>query len=200
VESIKMSHLSDILNSIHGILVVLFVATTFLLLAATLVNRFRLRRIVLTWAGGRLFGFPLLPSLFLLAMGGIFVYFYMGGNASSPMQPWLLAGYILGGVQWYVAALVSNSIIVTEYGIIQSVNRMSKAISWNQIVDYVTHESQRKTAYIFFVLNDKGRKERVELEVPKQQVARFSETVKQRVDARFDFSTQQSYGTKALNL
>lgn len=195
-----MTELSNILNSIHGILVVLFVATTFSLFAATLINRFRLRRIVFTWSSGKLMGFPLLPSMFLIAMGGIFAYLYFGGYAKHPMRPWLLSGYVMGGVLWYVAALVSNSIIITDYGIIRGVNRMAKAIAWGQIVDYVTHESQRKTSYIFFILDEKGHKQRVELDVPRAHVSRFAEIVQQRVDARFDFSTKQTYGTKALNL
>jgi len=171
-----------------------------MLCAATLVNRFRLRRIVFTWANGKFFGFPLLPSLFLLAMSGIFAYFYFGGHAENPIRPWLLTGYIFGGILWYVAALVSTSVIITDYGIIRSVNRMGRAIAWGQVVDYVTHPSSRKTTYIFFVIDEKGHKKRVELDVPKIQVDRFAEVVQQRVDARFDFTTQQTYGTKALNL
>ena len=182
------------------VLLALFLGTTAFLMLATLINRLRIRRILFTWCAGRLRGLPVMPTFFLGVISPLFIYSLFETPTSPYLHPLLLIGYLGGGFFWYVASLISQSIIVTDYCIIQNVNRIGKAISWGQIVDYFYTTHKHRHHYVFFYMNKRGKKQRIEIMVPPAYQERFHQVVESKVDARFTFSMEQTYGKTASNL
>ncbi len=194
-----MPNLSEVLQTLHQVLLVLFVGTTMLLMLATFINRLRIRRILFTWCAGRLFGLPIAPTLFLLVVTPLLIYSIMAGHAQPHTHPLLLAGYVAGGLFWYIAALLSNSVVVTDYGIIRNVNRIGQAVAWGQIVDYFCCDPKTPGRYVFFYMDKQNEKKRLGITVPRAHHERFRQLVETKLDARFNFSMEQTYGKTALN-
>ena len=66
------------------------------------------------------------------------------------------------------------------------------------MTDYVANEQRRKTRYVFFRIDDRGRKQRFELDVPSGQLARFRDTVESKLDARFNYYVRRPVGRRTL--
>jgi len=184
-----------VLATLHLILQVGFISVTMLLLIVTVMNRMRVRRVLLSWRTGKLLGLPLWPTLFL----GAVLLFFAGAMALGQALPLkLVAGYFVGGVFWFVAGLLSSSVLVTEHGVIHHPNRAGHAVAWEQVVDYFETPSARKPCYVFFYLDRAETRRRLELVIPRSQRAEFGRLVAEKLDARFELAAQQVYGKKAL--
>lgn len=190
-----MAAAEDVLNTLHVILQVGFISVTLLLLVVTVMNRMRVRHVLMAWRTGRLLRLPTWPTMFLAAVllffGGAF---FMG----QPLQLHLVAGYFVGGLLWFVATLIATSVLVTEHGLIHHPNRSGQALAWVQVVDYFETKTARKQCYVLFYLDAGDRRQRLELTVPRVHRAAFRRVIAEKLDARFDFSAQQVYGKKAL--
>ena len=186
---------ANVLATLHLILQISFISVTFLLLCVTVMNRLRVRHVLLAWRHGRLLGWPVWPSLFLGA-----VLLFAGGAvaAGQPMPTTLVAGYVLGGVFWFTAGLFSTSVLVTEHGLICQANRTGQTMAWEQVVDYFEVASEKQGHYVFFYQDPSRGRCRMELTVPRVQQAAFRKVIGDKLDARFHLNAQQVYGKKAL--
>jgi energy-converting hydrogenase Eha subunit A len=193
-----MSSLYNVAILLHAAFVVLFVAVTGLLLAVSILRRSRMKRVRLSWSNGPLFGLPLIPSLFLAIVVGLIGYEVSFDESTTSIGSLLLIGYLTGGVFWYVAALLSASVTVTDWGVSRKTHGRSEAIPWHEVTDYLVHADDRKTTYVFFRLNDRGRKQRFELEVPRSRRADFGRLVESKLDARFNYHVRKPAGKRAL--
>ena len=194
-----MSDLPALLELLHRAVVLLFVAVTMMLMTVTLANRMRIRRVFFSWATGRLAGLPLLPTLFLALVVPAFGYALFADSLHPSLQPLLLSGYLVGGIFWYVSALVAQSMTVTDFGLIRNVNRVGQAIAWGQVEDYFLSEAYGSCHYIFLYVDRQGERRRLELSVPRSYRDRFRQIVATKVDARFQFVLERTYGKTALN-
>lgn len=193
-----MVSLYTIVNLLHSALVLLFVAVAGLLMVFSAVKRSRLRRIRLSWGNGRLFGLPLVPTLFLTIVVGL-IGFELASDGSGTSLSWgVLMGYLTGGVFWYVGAVLQTSVVVTDWGLNTRVRGRSETLPWHEVTDYVANEQGRMTRYVFFRIDDRRRKQRFELDVPPGQLARFRETVESKLDARFNYYVRRPIGRRAL--
>lgn len=184
-----------VLKTLHLILQVGFISVTLLLLIVTVMNRMRVRHVRLTWRTGKLLGLPLWPTIFLTAV----LLFCVGALAVGQALPLrMVAGYIAGGLFWFVASLLSASVLVTEHGLIHHMNRSGHAVTWAQVVDYFETASGQKQSYVFFYLDPSDTRRRLEVCVPRSHRAPFRRVIAEKLDARFDLSAQQVYGKKAL--
>jgi len=184
-----------LLTSLHLIFQAGFLGVTSLLLLVTVMNRMRVRHVLLSWRTGKLLGLPLWPTLFLGAVLLFFIGTLVIGQA-FPVK--FVTGYFVGGVFWFVASLLSTSVLITMHGVISHPSRAGYAVAWGQVVDYFeTHDTQ-KHRYVFFYLDPTETRCRLELEIPHLQQAAFSEIVAEKLDARFELAAQQVYGKKAL--
>lgn len=190
-----MSAAAEVLTTLHLVLQIGFLSVTFLLLLVTVVNRMRVRRVMLSWQRGRLWGLPLWPTLFLAAVLIFFGTAYATGHA-VPMV--IFIGYLMGGVCWFSATLVSASTLVTEYGLLEQVNRADRAVAWSQVVDYFEMAQGNQQRFVFFYLDHTDTRRRLEISVPRFRYAPFAKIVREKIDARFHRSAQQVYGKKAL--
>lgn len=186
---------ADVLATLHLILQVGFISVTVLLLFVTVVNRMRVRRVVLSWRTGRLLGLPVWPTVFLAAA----LLFLAGALVMGQALPWtMVVGYLVGGLFWFVASLLSTSVLVTEFGLIYHPNRSGHTVAWGQVVDYFDDETAVPARYVFFYLEPTDTRRRLELKVPRSQREAFRQIVREKLDARFELSAQQVYGKKAL--
>ncbi len=188
-----MPVLADVLPPLNLVLQTGFLAVTLLLLLVTAINRMRVRRVLLSWRRGRLLGLPPWPTTFLAA-----VLLFLGGSLATGQPLPFFAGYLVGGVFWLAAGLLSASVLVTEYGLVQNANRAEQAVAWGQVVDYFEAAAGRRHRFVFFYLDPTDTRRRLELTVPKAHRADFCRIIRDKVDVRFDLSAQQVYGNKAL--
>ncbi len=186
---------SDVFLSLHLALLIGFVSVTSLLMLVTVTNRLRLRRVLVSWRAGRLFGLPVWPVLFLSVVLLFIGYALAMGHA---LDLSIFAGYLLGGLFWFASALLSATVVVSDYGVLQNVNHAARAIAWGQVVDYFEYARGKQKGYVFFYVDGSGGRRRLELPVPALHRQRFDAIVAAKLDARFDFSMQQTYGKKTL--
>ena len=192
-----MSAAAEALTTLHLILQTGFLAVTFLILLVTVVNRMRVRRVRLSWQRGSLWGLPLWPTLFLVAVLVFFGTLYATGR-ETPTTTVIFVGYLMGGICWFSAALISASTLVTEYGLLEHVNRAERAVPWSQVVDYFEVAQGNQQRFVFFYLDHTDTRRRLELSVPRSRYAPFVKIVREKIDSRFNRSAQQVYGKKAL--
>jgi len=191
-----MASLYNIANLVHSALVLLFVVVTGLLLVVSAARRIRLRKIKLSWGNGGLFGLPLIPTVFItIVVGLIGLELAVDGSATS--LGWLvLLGYLTGGIFWYIGAALSTSVIITDWGLSWRCCGKTETLPWHEVTDYLATGEGRQATYIFFRVDDRGRKQRFELEVPPSQRSRFRETVEAKLDSRFNYYVSRSIGRR----
>ncbi len=191
-----MPAFTDVLPVLHLTLLTAFVGVASVFMLSALISYLRVRRPLMAWRRGRLRGFPLGPALFTTAVSSGLLYAWWTG---SPVEPSLLIGYPAGGVFWCIGAAVSRSILVTHYGVIYDINRISRAVAWGQIVDYFAVEDEGARRYVFLYQNTEAdERGRFELRVPADQVDDFQSIVAAKLDARFAHAKQRTYDTKPL--
>jgi hypothetical protein len=181
--------------TLHLILLLGFIGVTSLLLIVTVTNRFRLRRVLLTWRSRRYLGVPVGPTIFLGVVLGLLGASLLTDHA---LNAGLFLGYVVGGGFWFVAAWLSSTVIVSDYGLVLNSNCTDRAVAWGQIVDYFEFERASRRGYVFFFADGSGDRRRLELPVPIHLQKRFQKVVRSKVDARLEFSLQQVYGKQAL--
>jgi hypothetical protein len=187
---------ADVLSVLHLALLSAFVGVTAISMIVALASRLRIQRTLLTWRSGPLTSFPLGPSLFLLLVGAGFVYC---GWTGQEVPASVVVGYPAGGLFWFVAAWLSRSLVVTEYGIIPDVGQIRRAVAWGQVVDYFRTSRNGVPHYVFFYLDDDGARQRLDLPVPASVDGEFQAIVSQKLDARFAFSTKQAFDEESLD-
>lgn len=190
-----MSVTADVLKVLHLILQFSFIGVTLLLLLVTAMNRMRVRRVLLSWRRGRYRSVPVWPTAFLSAV----VLFFVGGLLMGQNLPVLMfTGYFVGGVFWFIARIIADGVLVTEFGLVNNANQAEEAVGWGQIIDYFETSASRQRRYVFFYLDKGDARCRLELMVPHSHAEAFGQIISDKLDARFDLSAQRVYGKKAL--
>ena len=185
---------ADVLEMVHYVVLAAFVCVTFLLFVVSLINRLRVQQVHVVWYTGRVFGWPAPPLAFLTLMAGL-----MGFNAyaGEPVAWSVLAGYVAGGIFWLAAGLLSTCVLVTAYGLVAHVGGGTRVVGWGQVMDYFNGSGGDAGRYVFFYLDD-GTRKRLELRVPDGSRGAFRELVREKLDARFEYTMQQLYGSEKL--
>jgi hypothetical protein len=190
-----MSVTAEVLVILHHILQVGFIGVTFLLMLVALVNRFRVQDVLLAWRPGRWSGLPLWPTVFL---GAVLAFFGLAAATQSQLPLSIFAGYLVGGLFWFVAAWHAAAVLITEQGILRDAQQPEDcAIAWVQIADYFEAPGG-PPHYVFFYLDEHDERRRLELPVPPAHEEAFREVLDARLDARFDLFLRRAYGKQAL--
>lgn len=172
----------ELLVGVHLLLLLAFIAVTSMLLLVTVVNRVRVRSVMLSWPNGRFFGLPIWSTLFLAVVLGFVGVSTLQGHSVYPL---IFVGYLLGGMFWFAAAMIMSSIHVTPHGIILNVNRNGRALAWSQIVDYFEFGDEQEGGIVFFFADGSGSRHRLEVHVPGVYQKRFAQIVRVRLESRF---------------
>jgi len=184
-----------VLGTLHTILVIAFVGVTALLLSLTVMQRIRIRRVRMTWRSGRVTRLPIWPIIFI---GAVAVFLVYAQNTFPVVRISIFAGYLFGGMLWFIAVMLSSTSVITDYGIVPEIGRSGKAIAWGQVSDYFEVPEGRRTYFVFIYEDLLGARRRLELAVPAIEVDRFRSIVRSKLDVRIEYPSEQLEGSKAL--
>jgi len=163
----------------------IFTLGSAVLATISVVNVIRLRNVRLSWKTGKLGGYPLFSTLFMLAVfiaGGIAIY----RGAISEIA---LAGtYSWLGFCWFTTSYLATKRYITDNGIVKNVNEPSQTVAWHQIRDFVETEHDAYTHYIFIYSVDKSDNTdkfiRLELDVPHHKKNNFKKIISHKLGRR----------------
>lgn len=193
----------SIITEIHSFFVLLLalftLAATFLALYS-IGNAIRLRNVRMSWNSGKLNGYPLFSTLFLIS-ALVFVSVSVSNEIS---QYYTIFGcYAWMGANWWIASYLASKTYITDHGIVKNINDPSQTIAWHQICDYVEKPKSRGSDYLFMYQGGDAEDEtdrsltRLELFVPDKRVGKFEKVVALKVgkflspvsDIPFDIKT-----------
>lgn len=173
------------LNIIFWFILGVFTLGSAVLATAALINVIRLRNVRISWKAGKMRGYPLFSTLFMMSgllVAGIAVY--QGSVAdivASALYSWL-------GFCWFTTSFFATKRFITDHGIVKNVNEPSQTVAWHQILDFVETENERNSHYIFIYTSDEGEEPnkliRLELEVPKKKRESFKNLISHKLGSR----------------
>jgi hypothetical protein len=192
-----MSELSYIFN----ILLAFFTIASFMLAFVTLSNAYRLRNTLLSWKAGKLFGFPIFASIFLVFTLGIWL---LAGQVGLAGYSGVLACYAVMAFNWMLSSYFMSMRFITDHGIVKNINDPSQTIPWSNVHDLVERKTSEGVAYSFFYLPSAGPSStrhciRVELIVPKLHLEAFRRIMEHKLGRRFKQSVVPEPGFKQIN-
>lgn len=191
-----MPSIADFLSTLHAVALLAFVGVTSVTMLVAVINRLRIRRPLLVWQSGSFTRLPLGPSLFLVLVAGGLAHAWMTGRSVPPA---VLLGYPAGGVFWFIATWIMQSVVVTEYGLVHDIGRPSQAVAWSQVVDYFMTTQSGRCHVVFVYHGPDGALHRFSLPVPGAQVDTLCEIVQCKLDTRFTFSVKQAYEGEVID-
>ncbi|SMO42152.1 hypothetical protein [Gracilimonas mengyeensis] len=128
-----------------GVIVFFSIAST-LLAAYSYQNKLRLRTVRLSWGAGKLGGYPLFATVFLLIIMGLsWVVLYQEDISRYPV----FLAYMWIGSMWFISSYLASKYYITDYGIVKNINEPSQTIPWFQIMDYVERPKTDGVEYLF---------------------------------------------------
>lgn len=170
-------------TDIHGVFVLILAAFTLgstFLSAYSVLNAVRLRNVRLSWKAGKMGGYPLFSTIFMLTtflLGGI--VYQMSLEQYYPVVG--CYGWI--GFNWFVASFLASKRYITDHGLVKNINDPSQTIAWYQITDFVEKPFERGNHYIF-IYQEHGSNEsttgkctRLEIKVPLHKSDEFNKIV-----------------------
>lgn len=127
--------------------VVLFFAVASTLMAGySLQNKLRLRKVRLSWRSGKLKGYPLFATVFLVLTMTLVSIVVVNGYST---RYGILFAYLWIGCMWFVSSYLASKYYITDYGIVKNINDPSQTIPWFQILDYVERDGKKGKEYLF---------------------------------------------------
>jgi hypothetical protein len=188
--------------SVFVLLLALFTLGATFLAAYSFANTVRLRNVRLSWKSGKLFGYPLFSTLFLVSTGivGGWVFF-------SELDAYytILGSYSWMGLCWFISSYFSSKAYITDHGIVKNINDPSQTIAWHQVDDYVEKPAEKGIEYVFIYHEkrlDEGESQRLirlELFVPDKKSAKFDKLVSLKIGKTMTSVSDTSFDIKAFD-
>lgn len=177
-------NLTTDIYSIFVLLLALFTLAATFLAAYTFANTVRLRNIRLSWKSGKLYGYPLFSTLFLLFIAAISV---ISVQYQLEQYNTILGCYSWMGFCWFISSYFTSKAYITDHGIVKNINDPSQTIAWHQVDDYVEKPAEKGMEYVF-IYRDLSFKElknksliRLELYVPDNKCSKFDKIVSLKI-------------------
>lgn len=172
-------------NIIFWFLLGIFALGVAALASTSLINAVRLRNVRLSWKTGKMAGYPLFSSLFMLTVfiaGGFAVY-------RGAVEEMVLAGcYGWIGFCWFTTSYLSAKRYITDHGIVKNINEPSQTVAWHQIRDFVESENDDHIQYVFIYSattdGAPGELIRLELDVPNKRKESFKKLISHKLGRR----------------
>lgn len=176
---------------LHFVLLGIFLLVTTLLLACSSYGLSRAADVHLYWRDIRAHSIPVAPVIFvsvmvLLAAGSMV--------ADLGIHPLLPAGYVVGGLLWMMASVLTAAVVVTHHGFIVHRKRARHRVAWRQVVDYFRFDDGTRKGYAMFYVDRTGQRRRVELAVPERHQKQFDDLLLRYVDTRLTLLPEETYG------
>lgn len=183
------------------VLLATFTIAATMLASATLLNKIRLRNVRMSWKSGKLSGYPVFSTIFLLFSLGLFTLAFYEGT----MFLWitfLLYFWMSGG--WFVTSYLASKRYITDNGIIKNINDPSQSIQWYQIRDYLEQDEGTVFKYIFLYKEDEFDKEthfvRLELNVPIKHVRTFRKLISHKLGRQINCYNTAGFDLEQFDL
>lgn len=173
------------INMVFWIILGLFTLGAAILATITVTNVVRLRNVRLSWKSGKMQGYPLFSTLFLISVAFVAsVAIYKGA-----LEEIVVAGfYGWLGCCWFTASFFATKRYITDHGIVKNVNEPSQTVAWHQIRDFVEREEGKKIRYIFIYganrSNEPTNLIRLELDVPQKKQKSFKKLISHKLGSR----------------
>ena len=170
----------------EGVIVLFTVAST-LLAGYSIQNKFRLRNVRINWRAGKMGGYPLFATVFLMFIAVLgAVVFWKGDTANFGY----FVAYIWIGMMWFMASYLASKHYITDHGIVKNINEPAQTIPWFQILDFVEKEAHDGMEYTFtYSEMDKtllqGYKQ-LRLKVPYSRQKAFEKVVSLKLKSRME--------------
>lgn len=188
--------------SIFVLLLALFTLGATFLAAYSFANTLRLRNVRLSWKSGKLYGYPLFSTLFLLSaatVGSWVIYHDMSSYYT------IMGSYSWMGLCWFVSSYFSSKAYITDHGIVKNINDPSQTIAWHQVDDYVEKPAEKGIDYVF-IYHERQREAlketrliRLELFVPDKKSAKFDKLVSLKIGKTMTSVSDTSFDIKAFD-
>lgn len=185
-----------LLKLLHDATLMALAAVSISYVLILLKYRFQLRRVLFSWHPRSAFYIP--RWMLWTFATSVLVWTYLT-FATQDFSGWAILGYVLISKSLLISGFIANLILVTDHGILQRLGYGRQTLAWGQVEDYVIHERKTHDIFVFFYQDELGRRQRFELIVPKKIAKDLRPIAAQKLDARFNYTVQQSFGSKALN-
>lgn len=185
-----------VMPTLHLVLLGAFLFVTALLLVTSSGGLNRAADVDLFWRDVGAHAVPTPPTVFV----GIMVLLTTSSIiVDLGIHPLLPAGYLVGGVLWLMASLLSAAVVVTRHGVIVHKKDGRHRVAWRQVADYFRFENKRRQGYVLFYEDRKGRRRRVEIVVPPRHRSEFESLLSKYLDSRLEPHPEETYGDSALD-
>jgi len=162
-------------------------------------NKFRLRKVRLSWRAGKMGGYPLFATVFLVLIGVLSVTTFIIEDISR--YPTFICYFWIGSM-WFIASYLASKHYITDYGIVKNINEPSQTIPWFQILDQVEKEERGGVEYSFSYSElDKSLTEgfkQLKIYVPDGKRKRFEKIVSLKLKNRFEGQELPDIDLKSL--
>lgn len=191
--------MKEILSIFFQGVIVLFTISSTLLAGYSVMNKFRLRKVRMSWRGGKMGGYPLFATVFLGLIGILgSIAFAMNDVTNYP----IFACYVWIGGMWFISSYLASKHYMTDYGIVKNINEPSQTIPWFQILDQVEKEGNGGVEYSFSYSElDKSLTEgfkQLRIYVPDNKRKRFEKIVSLKLKNRFEGQEVPDIDLKSL--
>lgn len=168
-------------------MLVFFTLASFVLAFVTLTNALRLRNVLLTWKEGKLMGYPMFATLFMLFTAVLFFTAWWQGNTSYYT---ILLCYGILSVNWVISSYYMSKRYITDNGIVKNINDPSQTVAWKNIHDFIEHESETGYTFVFMYVTEGMHFSlvpyyRLELHVPTRKLHGFKKILNHKLGRRF---------------
>lgn len=179
--------MKEILSIFFQGVIVLFTISSTLLAGYSVMNKFRLRKVRMSWRAGKFAGYPLFATVFLVLIGSLGIVALLVNDVSR--FPTFVC-YVWIGCMWFIASYLASKHYITDYGIVKNINEPSQTIPWFQILDQVEKVQKEGVEYSFSYSElDKSLTEgfkQLKIYVPNSKRKRFEKIVSLKLKNRFE--------------
>ncbi len=160
----------------------------------TIAHRLRIRNVHLTWCS-----FTAASAWPVTFVGLITILGVYANNTATAVPSWVFAGYVFGGLVWFLASVLGTSTMVSRHGLVRGFGRQESAAAWIQITDYFEVLRRRRTHFVFFYLGPDGTRKRIEVSVPATHLAQFRTLVNEQLSTSTTLQADISQGRRATS-
>jgi hypothetical protein len=183
-----------VVELLHTTLVVVFVGITAVLLGLTLAHRLRIQNVLLSWRA-----FTPACAWPVTFVGLVSILAIYANNTASAVPSWIFAGYVTGGIMWFLSAVLGATVIVSRHGVVRGFGGQKNAVAWFQVTDYFEVAERRGTRFVFLCQAAEQSRRRIEILVPAVHVVQFRYLVNDRMEHRRISEPEPSQGRRAIS-
>lgn len=192
--------MSTDIHSLFVFILALFTFASTFLSAYSVSNAVRLRSVRMSWRAGKMSGYPLFSSLFVISIATLTIAMFQKG---AGQYIGIMACYGWIGLNWFVSSYLASKHFITDHGIVKNINDPSQTVAWYQITDYLEKTSGENSSFLFMYQNPgtDGRKAtgliRLEITVPKVKLLEFRKIVSLKLGKQLHTDEEVSIDLKA---